>query len=160
MTDDIPARVAALETSVQAIGTDVKGMSGQLDKVVAALTQTDGRVAERAQAVKSEIRDEGDRKAKDRSELFKSGLALIGGVAMIVTALCGPYLAKLDATSGQASAATQGVAAVREVLAQQGAGIGRNRDSLDIIRERNRRQDEQLNDLNTRVAHIEGARAR
>lgn len=163
--DNIPDRVARLETSVASIGDDVKdlrgeigGMGGKLDKLVDGLTQTDGRVAERAQAVKAEIRDEGDRKARDRSELFKNGLALFGAIALVVGAFGGPYLAKLDATSTGQREATAAVSAVREVLAQQGAEIGRNRDSIDTSRERNRRQDDQLTDINTRVARMEGVR--
>lgn len=165
MSDNIPDRVARLETSVASIGDDMKdlrgeigGMGGKLDRLVDGLTQTDGRVAERAQAVKLEIREEGDRKARDRSELFKNGLALLGGIGLVVGFLCGPYLAKLDATSTGQQADTRAVSAVREVLAQQGAEIGRNRDSLDTSRDRNRKQDDQLIDLNTRVARIEGAR--
>lgn len=166
MTEDIPRRVLALESSVTAIGNDLKdvradvsSVAGKIDKLVDGLTQTDGRVAERAQAVKAEIRDEGDRKARDRSELFKSGLALFGAIGLVVGAFGGPYLAKLDATSTGQRETTTAVSAVREVLAQQGAEIARNRDSLDTSRDRNRRQDEQLTDLNTRVARIEGARA-
>ena len=165
MTEDIPGRVLALENSVTSIGEDVKdlrgeigGMGGKLDKLVDGLTQTDGRVAERAQAVKAEIRDEGDRKARDRSELFKNGLALFGGISLVVGCLCGPYLAKLDATSTGQREDTQAVSAVREVLAQQGAEIGRNRDGLETTRDRNRRQDEQLWDIVSRVSRIEGAR--
>ncbi len=165
MTADIPGRVLALETSVTAIGEDVKTLAGnmgafgsKLDKLVDGLTQTDGRVAERAQAVKAEIRDEGDRKARDRSELFKNGLALFGGISLVVGCLCGPYLAKLDATSAGQREDTQAVSAVREVLAQQGAEIGRNRDSIETSRDRMRRHDDQILDLNTRVARIEGAR--
>ncbi|KQS50975.1 MULTISPECIES: hypothetical protein [unclassified Sphingomonas] len=165
MTANIPDRVARLETSVEAIGEDVKGLNGamgafggKLDKLVDGLTQTDGRVAERAQAVKAEIRDEGDRKARDRSELFKNGLALFGGISLVVGCLCGPYLAKLDATSIGQREDTQAVSAVREVLAQHGSEIGRNRDSIETSRERSRRQDDQLLDLNTRVARIEGTR--
>lgn len=165
MTDNIPDRVARLETSVTSIGDDVKdlrgeigGMGSKLDKLVDGLTKTNGSVAERAQAVKVEIRDEGERKARDRSELFKNGLALLGGIALVVGFLCGPYLAKLDATSSAQRDATAAIAAVREVLAQQGAEIGRNRSSEENARERNRRQDEQLWDINTRVARAEGAR--
>ncbi len=165
MTANIPDRVLRLETSVTAIGEDVKGLNGamgafgsKLDKLVDGLTQTDGRVAERAQAVKAEIRDEGDRKARDRSEMFKNGLALFGGISLVVGCLCGPYLAKLDATSAGQREDTQAVSAVREVLAQHGSEIGRNRDSIETSRDRSRRQDDQLLDLNTRVARIEGAR--
>lgn len=166
MTEDIPGRVRELETSVTAIGADVKdlrgeigGMGGKLDKLVDSLTQTDGRVAERARAVKLEIREEGDRKARDRSELFKSALALFGAIALVVGAFGGPYLAKLDAASSGQRDTAAAVAGVREILAQHGADIGRNHDALELSRERNRRQDDQLYDLNTRVAHIEGARS-
>jgi hypothetical protein len=165
MTDNIPDRVSRLEVSVATIGADVKDLNGamgafggKLDKLVDGLTQTDGRVAERAQAVKLEIREEGDRKARDRSELFKSGLALFGAISVVVGCLCGPYLAKLDATATGQQADTRAVSAVREVIAQQGAEIGRNRDSLETSRDRNRKQDEQLIDLNTRMSRIEGAR--
>ncbi|WP_010186027.1 hypothetical protein [Sphingomonas sp. PAMC 26605] len=166
MTEDIPSRVRALESSVTSIGNDLKdvradvsSVAGKIDKLVDGLTQTDGRVAERAQAVKLEIREEGDRKARDRSELFKSGAVLLGAIGLVVGAFGGPYLAKLDATSTGQRETTTAVSAVREVLAQQGAEIARNRDSLDTSRDRNRRQDEQLIDINTRVARIEGARA-
>ena len=61
-------RVTKLETDVAAIGTDVKdvqtvvgGLGGKIDKLVDGLSSTDGRAAERAQAVKVEMRDEHDR---------------------------------------------------------------------------------------------------
>lgn len=163
MSEDIPGRVARLEATVtsigrdlSAMGVDMRDMGGKIDRLVDGLSNTDGRAAERAHAVKTEIRDEGDRKAKDRSELFKSGLALIGAVAMVVGALCGPYLAKLDATSTGQQADTKAIGAVREVIAQQGADIGRNRDQAEVGRDKNRWQDEQLLDLNSRVSRIEG----
>lgn len=165
MTEDIPGRVLALETSVTAIGEDVKDLAGnmgafgsKLDKLVDGLTQTDGRVAERAQAVKAEIRDEGERKARDRSELFKNGLALCGMISLVVGCLCGPYLSKLDATSAGQREDTQAVSAVREVLAQHGSEIARNRDSLETTKDRDRRRDDQLWDIVSRVSRIEGAR--
>lgn len=165
--EDIPARVAKLEGAVSSIDDGLKevrgelsGIGGKIDDLVRGLTSTDGRAAERAQAVKAEIRDETDRKAKDRSELFKNGLALIGSVVLIVGAICGPYLTKLDQTAHGAEAATAAIAGVREVLAQQGAEIGRNRDASENARDKNRLQDERLLDLTQRIARAEGAAAR
>lgn len=159
-------RVTKLETDVAAIGTDVKdvqagqfALGGKIDKLVEGLTSTDGRAAERAHAVKSELREEAEKKGRERSELFKNGLALIGGVTVIVGALVGPYIGQLNTTTSGQRADTVAVAAVREVLAQQGAGIGRDQAAIDIIRENNRIRDAELREHDQDIAFAKGVAA-
>lgn len=84
MNRTMDARVGALETDLATMneGTDqvradVSAIGGKVDKLVDALSSTDARTAERASAVKNEIRDESDRKAKNRDGLFKNSIALL-----------------------------------------------------------------------------------
>jgi hypothetical protein len=161
-TADLAERVTRLETSVTSIGADLQevregqtALGDKIDRLATSLTSTDGRAAERAQAVKAEIREESERKARDRSELFKSGLSLIGAIAIVVTALGGPYVAKIDQTSGATVEATRAIGELRAIDAQQSAEIARNRDSAEIGRERNRIQDEKLTTQGERISALE-----
>lgn len=163
--NSLPDRVLRLEASVQSIGDDLADvrrgqdvLGAKIDRLVDGLTSTDGRAAERAQAVKTEIRDETARKAGERSDLFKTGLAMVGAIAVIVAALGGPYVAKLDGLSATLRENSQALGQVRELLAADRAEISRNRDSIEIARDRGGRHAEQLLDLSQRLARIEGAR--
>ena len=63
---------------------------------------------------------------------------------------------KLATTTTGQSADAPAIAAVREVLAQQGAGIGRNYDSIEIDREKNKSQDAQFRQITHDDAYMQG----
>lgn len=150
--------MAGLVDDVGEVKNGMGSMAGKVDQLVAALSSTDGRAAERTEAMKGEIRQENERKARDRKDMFQQGLALIGTVVLVVGAIGGPYLNKINATSDGQADDTRAIGSVREVLAQVSAETTRNHDSLDIQRENNRIRDDRLWDLNTRVSRIEGGR--
>lgn len=162
MSVEVVARVDALERGQAAMGeaveqvrAEVSAIGGKVDRLVDALSSTDERTAARAQAVKVEIRDESDRKARDRSDLFKNGLALLGGIAIVVSAIGGPYLGQLHATSVGQAEDSKAIAGVRELVATARADIDRQHDSGEIQRERNRTQDAELLDYGQRLARLE-----
>ncbi len=154
-------RVTKLETDVAAIGTDVKdvqtvvgGLGGKIDKLVDGLSSTDGRAAERAQAVKVEMRDEHDRKAKERSGYLTSGLALLGAMSIVIAAFCGPYVSEIRSTSQGQADNTFKIGQVRETLAEQGADLSKHQFELDVARDRNHIQDAELREHDQAIASI------
>jgi hypothetical protein len=166
-SSDIETRVVRLEGAVDQIGTEVAevrsmvgGIGTKIDSLFGQMQTGDQRTAERAQAVKVEIRDEADRKSRERNELFKGALAAIGGIAIVVAAVAGPYASKINSTTDAREQDGKDIGDVRQILAQQGADITRNRDSQDIGREARRRDEDQLVDVQTRLAHLEGRFAR
>ncbi len=156
-------RVSKLENDVAAIGTDVKdvqtvvgGLGGKIDKLVDGLSSTDGRAAERAQAVKTEMRDEHDRKSKERGGYLTSGVALLGAMSIVVAAFCGPYVSKINATAQGQADDTFKIGQVRETLAEQGADVSKQQTMLDLSRERNRIQDAELREHDQDIAWMKG----
>lgn len=152
----IEDRQTSLEASVNDLRGDVGAIGSKIDKLVSGLSDTGERAAQRAHAVKTELRDEGQRKAQERGDLLKNGLALMGGVALLVSALVGPYKGQLETTTIGQRADTVAVAAVREVLAQQGAGIGRNQAAIDIQRENAKIRDAELREHDQDIAFLKG----
>jgi hypothetical protein len=152
-------RVSRLEDGMVELRSDVSKMDGKLDKLVDALSSTDGRAAERAQSVKTEMREESERKSKERTAFAMFAFGLLSAIALIVVALTGPYIQKLETTATGQSVDMAAISAVREVLAQQGAAIGRNGDSIDLAREKNRLQDAELRDHDRDDAAIKQALA-
>lgn len=157
------SRVSKLETNLSALTKDlgevrdvVGGLGGKIDKLVDGLSSTDDKAAGRAQAVKGEMREETDRKSKERSSMVQIGIGILGAIGLIVTALTGPWKEKLETTATGQIADTASISAVREVLAQQGAAIGRNQDTLEINREKNRLQDQQLRDEDEKSSYMAG----
>jgi hypothetical protein len=149
-------RFTAMDERLEGVESAVGGLGGKIDKLVGELTNTDGRAAERAQAVKGEIRDENDRKAKERFSLLSAGGGLITVVVLIVAAFCGPYLSRLDATSKGQADDTFRIGQVRETLSMQGADIARDHDALEIVRDRNHIQDAELREHDRDIAHMQG----
>jgi hypothetical protein len=88
--DKLEERFTTLGASVDELRADVGGLGGKIDRLADGLSNTGERAAQRAHAVKVEMRDETDRKAKERGEWLKGGLGLLGGVALVVAALTGP----------------------------------------------------------------------
>lgn len=154
----LSANMTGLVGDVGEVKSGMGSMATKVDQLVTALSSTDGKAAERAQAVKHEMREETDRKARDRSTLLKDGIAVAGFVALLVGAFCGPYLNKINATSDGQADNTRAIAAVRELLAQESAETARNHDAIDIARDKNRRQDDQLVGIDERLSHLEGER--
>lgn len=150
-------RVSRLENGMVELRSDVGAISGKIDKLVEGLSSTDGRAAERAQSVKVEMREETERKSKERNSAIQVGVGILGAICLIVAALTGPWKEKLETTSTGQSADTAAISAVREVLAQQGAAIGRNGDSIDLARDKNRLQDTELKDHDRQIAAINQA---
>lgn len=155
----IEDRQTSLETSVNELRSDVGQIGSKIDTLVSGLSDTGERAAQRAHAVKTELRDEAERKARERGDLLKNGLALMGGVALLVSALVGPYRGQLETTTVGQRADTVAIAAVREVLAQQGAGIGRNQAAIDIQRENGKTRDAELRAHDQDLAFIKGVMA-
>lgn len=156
----VEGAVEGLRGDFNRLDTSVSSFSGKLDQLVDAMQKGDSRTAERAQAVKFEIREEAQRKGQERSALFRDGLALVGAVAVIVTALGGPYVAKINATADGRGQDAAAISAVREVLAAQGAEIGRNTDQGTAMRDRVRHDEDAQADISTRLAHLEGSLSR
>ena len=152
--------MAAMQTDMAEVRHGQETLGGKIDQVVQALSGTDGRVAERAAAVKEELRQEAERKTRERSDMFKNGAALVGLTVTVVAAFCGPYLNKVNATADGIAAATAQLAGVSERVASDHAEIVRNRDSLDIAREKNRWQDDQILGLTRAQAYADGAARR
>ncbi|WP_281045890.1 hypothetical protein [Sphingomonas oryzagri] len=152
----IEERQDRIESSVNQLTSVVGDIGGKIDKLSEGMTDTGERAAQRAQAVKAEMRDETDRKSKERNGMAMIGFGLLSAIALIVAALTGPWKEKLETTSTGQAADTAAIAAVREVLAQQGAGIGRNYDSNEIAREKNKAQDEQLRQVQHDEAYMQG----
>jgi len=151
-------RFTAIDGRLDSVETAVGGLGGKIDKLVGELTNTDGRAAQRAQAAKTEMREETDRKAKERSSMMRDGLALLGGVGLIVTALVGPYRERLSSTAQGQQADTVAISAVREVLAQQGAAIGHNDAELDAQRDTDKRHEAELREHDRDLAYERGFR--
>lgn len=155
----IEQRQERLETTVDGLRADVGGLVSAIGDQGDKVDQLVRGLSTETTTVKNEIREENDRKSRDRSSLLRDGLALVGTVIVIVGAFCGPYLAKINATSDSASDLVVKVGAIREVLAQQGADVGRNHDAIDIAREKNRLQDEQLRQNAQDIAFMQGVMA-
>lgn len=113
---------------VGSLGSDVSALGGKIDRLADGLTDTAETSATRATAVKTELRDETDRKAKERNGMAMVGIGMIGAIGLIVAALTGPWKERLETTAQGQQTDTASIAAVREVLAQQGAGIGQVHD--------------------------------
>lgn len=163
----IPERVSRLEASVAGIVEDVRevrdgqtAIGRQIDELAKTLTSTDGKVAERAAAVKHELREEAERKARERSDLLKNGAGLVTVMALIVAAFCGPYLNKLNATADGQATDMKGISELRELVAADHAQVQRNSDALEIARDKNRWQDDHLFELVRAQAFDEGAAGR
>lgn len=159
-------RVTKLENDVAMIGTDVKdvqtvvgGLGGKIDKLVDGLSNTDGRAAERAHAVKIEMREEGDRKSKERTSAAMIAFGLLSAIALIVAALTGPWKEKLESTSNGQNADSARISEVREVLAQQGAAIGRAQAGLDIARDKGAQRDDELRQHDQELFYMKGVMA-
>lgn len=155
----IEERQDRIESSVNQLTSVVGDIGGKIDKLTEGMTDTGERAAQRAQAVKSELREETDRKSKERNGMLQVGIGVLGAIGLIVTALTGPWKEKLETTSTGQASDTAAIAAVREVLAQQGAGIGRNQASIDIMREANHLRDAELREHDQDIAFARGVAA-
>ena len=152
-------RFTAMDERVEGVVQQLGGIDSKIDQLIGDMSSSGDRAAQRAQAVKIEIGEESQRKAREKSELFKNGLALMGGIALIVTALVGPYRERLDTTAQGQQADTAAIAAVREVLAQQGAEEGRLQASQEIQRDTGVRRDTQLREHGEDLAYTKGIMA-
>ena len=152
-------RVSRLEDGMAELKSDVSQIGGDVKTLVQALSNTSEKASEQAISVKAEIRDETDRKAKDRSSYLTGGLSLVGAVSIIVAAIGGPYVSQITSTAHEAADATFKIGQVRETLAEQGADVSRQQASLDLTRERNRIQDSELREHDQAVAAMKQALA-
>lgn len=157
MERELGARVDRLEAQVGGLVVDVGDVKSAVNKIADALGTSSERAAESAIKVKTEIREDTERKSRDFGELIKRACALVGVIALVAGALFGPYKGILEATASGREDDARAIAAVREIIAAQGADLGRLKDMQDITRDRNRRQDDQLTDHERRIAHVEGA---
>jgi len=148
----IEDRQTSLETSVNELRGDVGAIGGKIDKLVEGMSSTDGRAAERAQAVKVEMRDETERKSKERTSLLMAAFGMLSAISIVVAAFCGPYVSQINSTAHGQQDDTFRIGQVRETIAGLGANQGQMQND-------DKARDAELREHDQDLAFMKGAMA-
>jgi len=123
-----------LFTEVGSLRSELAGIGGKIDKIADSLATVAPAAEATADRVRLEIREEQDRKARDRSDLFKNALAGLGGVALIVTAIGGPWVARVGALEQGQSRVYDSMSTLRQDVTRLTVDAERNRDAIAELR--------------------------